>query len=59
MKRVLHKLNDKLPEKTSKQLKSAQIKTEVKLLKQSDPDKGLKKEFESASLLDLQKYLDD
>jgi hypothetical protein len=59
MKRVLHKLNDKLPEKTGKQLKNAQIKTEVKLLKQFDPDKGLKNEFETASLLDLQKYLDD
>ncbi len=36
-----------------------QIVREVQLLKQFDPDKGLKEEFESASLQDLQKYLDE
>lgn len=35
----------------------AQIVREVELLKQADPDKELKKDFESASLHDLQKYL--
>ncbi len=32
---------------------------EVELLKQFDPDKELKEEFEIASLIDLQKYLDE
>ena len=36
-----------------------QIAREVALLKEFDPDKELKKEFEIASLEDLQKYLDD
>lgn len=36
-----------------------QIIREVKLLKESDPDSELKEEFESASLHDLQKYLDE
>ena len=36
-----------------------QITREVALLKEFDPDKELKKEFEFASLQDLQKYLDD
>lgn len=35
-----------------------QIAKEVELLSQFDPDKILKDEFESASLHDLQKYLD-
>jgi len=52
----------------SKELKSAeerrnelasQIANEVALLKENDPDKELKKEFEIASLYDLQKHLDD
>lgn len=36
-----------------------QIAREVALLKEFDPDKELKREFETASLQDLQKYLDD
>ncbi|MES2428739.1 MAG: hypothetical protein V4560_17280 [Bacteroidota bacterium] len=36
-----------------------QIAKEVTLLKKFDPDKELKQEFESASLKDLQKYLND
>ncbi|MDB5089531.1 MAG: hypothetical protein JWR09_3525 [Mucilaginibacter sp.] len=36
-----------------------QIAREVELLKQFDPDKELKEEFQSASLHDLQKYLDE
>jgi len=32
---------------------------EVELLKQFDPDRELKEEFELASLHDLQKYLDE
>jgi hypothetical protein len=36
-----------------------QLASEVKLLKESDPDKQLKEEFEIASLHDLQKYLDE
>jgi hypothetical protein len=36
-----------------------QIANEVALLKEFDPDKELKEEFEIASLYDLQKYLDD
>jgi metal-responsive CopG/Arc/MetJ family transcriptional regulator len=36
-----------------------QIAREVELLKQFDPDKDLKEEFQSASLHDLQKYLDE
>ncbi|HEY5328177.1 MAG TPA: hypothetical protein VIJ27_14335 [Mucilaginibacter sp.] len=36
-----------------------QIAREVELLKHFDPDKELKDEFESASLHDLQKYLDE
>jgi len=36
-----------------------QIAKEVTLLKKFDPDKELKQEFETASLQDLQKYLND
>jgi metal-responsive CopG/Arc/MetJ family transcriptional regulator len=36
-----------------------QIIKEVQLLNQFDPDRELKQEFESASLHDLQKYLDE
>jgi metal-responsive CopG/Arc/MetJ family transcriptional regulator len=36
-----------------------QIVKEVQLLNQFDPDSELKEEFESASLSDLQKYLDE
>ncbi|HEY8782641.1 MAG TPA: hypothetical protein VIM16_13535 [Mucilaginibacter sp.] len=36
-----------------------QIVREVELLKQFDPDRELKEEFELASLHDLQKYLDE
>ncbi|HVW13411.1 MAG TPA: hypothetical protein VHB54_06315 [Mucilaginibacter sp.] len=35
------------------------ITKEVELLKQFDPDKELKKEFESASISDLQKNLNE
>jgi metal-responsive CopG/Arc/MetJ family transcriptional regulator len=35
-----------------------QIARDVQLLKEFDPDKELKAEFESASLHDLQKHLD-
>jgi len=36
-----------------------QIQREVAILKAHDPDKGLKKIFETASLIDMQKYLND
>jgi len=36
-----------------------QLAREVKMLRENDPDKDLKKEFQTASLHDLQKYLDD
>ena len=36
-----------------------QIVREVQLLNEFDPDKELKEEFETASLYDLQKYLDE
>ena len=36
-----------------------QLEREAKLLKEFDPDKELKKEFEIASLYDLKKYLDE
>jgi len=36
-----------------------QIVKEVQLLNQFDPDSSLTNEFESASLSDLQKYLDE
>ena len=36
-----------------------QISREVALLKEFDPDKELKQDFERASLQDLQKYLDE
>jgi len=36
-----------------------QIGREIELLKQFDPDDELKKEFETASLHDLSKYLDE
>lgn len=36
-----------------------QIIREVELLKQFDPDKELKEEFEFASLQDLQRHLDE
>jgi metal-responsive CopG/Arc/MetJ family transcriptional regulator len=36
-----------------------QIVREVQLLKQFDPDRELKEEFESVSIHDLQKYLDE
>jgi hypothetical protein len=39
--------------------KEEQIAKEVALLKQFDPDKELKEEFEIISLHDLQKYLDE
>ncbi|MES2378508.1 MAG: hypothetical protein V4553_18090 [Bacteroidota bacterium] len=36
-----------------------QVRREVALLKEFDPDTELKKEFETASLEDLKKYLND
>lgn len=36
-----------------------QIRREVEILKAHDPDKELKQLFQTASLIDLQKYLDD
>jgi metal-responsive CopG/Arc/MetJ family transcriptional regulator len=36
-----------------------QLEREAKLLKEYDPDKELKNEFEMASLHDLQKYLNE
>lgn len=36
-----------------------QIRCEVAILKAHDPDKELKQIFQTASLIDLQKYLDD
>lgn len=36
-----------------------QLEREAKLLKEYDPDKELKKEFEMATLHDLQKYLNE
>jgi hypothetical protein len=48
---------DKPVAETEKQIIDKQIAMETELLKQFDPDKELKKEFETASLHDLQKYL--
>ncbi|GEM_PF-2501976 len=48
----------KLDDKQGKQIIARQIAKEVKLLKQSDPDRELKEEIEKASLLDLKKYLE-
>jgi metal-responsive CopG/Arc/MetJ family transcriptional regulator len=42
-----------------KRLLEEQIVKEVQLLNQFDPDNELKEEFESASLSDLQKYLNE
>jgi hypothetical protein len=36
-----------------------QLRREVAILKTYDPDKELKKIFETASLIDMQKYLDE
>ncbi len=36
-----------------------QIRREVAILKEHDPDKELKQIFQTASLIDMQKYLDD
>ena len=36
-----------------------QIRLEVAILKAHDPDKELKQIFQTASLIDMQKYLDD
>ena len=36
-----------------------QLEREAKLLKENDPDRALKKEFEIASLYDLKKHLDE
>lgn len=36
-----------------------QIRREVAILKAHDPDKELKQIFQTASLIDMQKYLDD
>ena len=48
------KFNNK---RQAKKKPEEQIVTEVQMLKDFDPDKELKGEFESASLYDLQKYL--
>jgi len=58
MKSNTPKSKDKLFEEKRKTLEE-QIRKEVILLKEFDPDEELKKEFEYASLVDLQKYLDD
>ena len=55
----MKKLDDEQFEETEKQIIARQIAKEVALLKQYDPDKELKKEFEIASLHDLQKYLEE
>jgi hypothetical protein len=49
---------EKSAEKNSKPF-AEQLKSEIKLLNHLDPDKELKKDFEVASLQDLQKYLDE
>ncbi|MVN19923.1 hypothetical protein [Mucilaginibacter arboris] len=36
-----------------------QVRREVEILKAHDPDKELKQIFQTASLIDMQKYLDD
>ncbi len=36
-----------------------QLQREVAILKEHDPDKELKKIFETASLIDMQKHLDE
>ncbi len=58
MKRKALISDDKLFEEKRKAIEE-QIRKEVMLLKEFDPDEELKKEFEYASLVDLQKYLDD
>lgn len=42
-----------------KKMMEAQMIREVELLKQADPDKEIINDFETASLNDLQKHLDD
>ena len=67
MKRILLKSKDKLFEETEKTVKGKekkklleeQIMREAELIKQFDPDRELKEEFQIASLYDLQKYLND
>jgi hypothetical protein len=53
----MKKIDDKRVVEIEKQIIASQIAKEVELLKQYDPDKELKKEFEIASLHDLQKHL--
>jgi hypothetical protein len=50
-------LDNKQFEETEKHIMTSQIAKEVELLKQYDPDKELKEEFEMASLYDLQRHL--
>ena len=42
-----------------KKMLEAQMAREVELLRQSDPDRALIHDFETASLTDLQKHLDE
>jgi hypothetical protein len=53
----MKKMDDKQVVEIEKQIITSQIAKEVELLKQYDPDKELKEEFENASLYDLQKHL--
>jgi len=53
------KVNEKSLIETEKQIIADQVARECKLLKEFDPDKKLKEEFKTASLHDLQKYLDE
>ncbi len=53
----MKKIDDKQVVEIEKQIIASQIVKEVELLKQYDPDKELKEEFEKASLYDLQKHL--
>jgi hypothetical protein len=52
-------LDNKQVVEIERQKIATQLILEVELLKQFDPDKELKEAFETASLHDLQKYLDD
>ena len=55
IKEAIANYNKKLKRKALEE----QLRREVALLKEYDPDKELKEMFETASLTDLQKHLDE
>ncbi len=55
IKEAIANYNKKLERKALEE----QLRREVEILKEHDPDKDLKELFETASLTDLQKHLDE